>query len=233
MLIIRDEKEIAKFILMLNSMNQILKNYKNNSTYTCVMGKCFIIKEDMEDILNSKIEFDFNGVRNRDGCNDFLKQLNGIIKGSELFSFFKEYKKYISKIILDDDKFIMETNSSAITYQSGSLKDNRKNDERNFKKFLKRINSYDKQFIKKISNYNKYIEKTKEVRKPVTIKHKLKDDTILRYRLTSNLFINFQKNSNSKLVIYELERRNNLYLLKFEIKEGIFTATNYIAIVNY
>ena len=116
---LNNEKEVARFIKVLNDVNQLMKTVKNSSDYTLVKGKfiCYP-NSDSGDLGILRLEAFDNG--KKDNVTDYINSLSGCVNGMELYAFISANKKNINEIEINKTNFVIKT-STGETFKSEDI----------------------------------------------------------------------------------------------------------------
>lgn len=196
-----NEKELKRFIKLLNDINQLLKNIKSSSEYIIVKGKCICYPEPhVGDLGVLRLDPFDNG--KKDNVSEYLNNLTGKINGTELYNFLSENKKDITEIILEKSSFIIKTSNNN-EFKSESIN----NKDFNYKSFVNFTSGRD--------------FKTKKLLDSCVFTEEMKDDfsdisfpslQIGEYnlRITPKLFIKINSSVDIAVNIYDYNEELNM-----------------------
>jgi hypothetical protein len=221
--------EAVQAVTLLNEMNQEFKNAKKDKCYSITKGKYIAFKSDITDIVHNvavpKAE------RKKAFLQEYLTGINGYVDGAALFAFIKENKKYVIETVFGEDHFEIKTTIPMVEFKSGGLKANVSRDIEPYKQFLNRA-------VKKCKDKKHLIGSTildkeqldgiKKINSPIVI-----ECNGVRFKATHKLFLGVKAKSEVKVMFFELDRKNNLYLVDIVMDNPAFKSENFFVIVNY
>jgi hypothetical protein len=240
-----NSSDVTNIVNIINDINQIAKNLKKDSTYSIINGIAYAYKTSVEDVIHQKLEYSTLSNRNKSKYNDDIPCINGLIDGKELYSFIKDYKKHVVKVIFYEYHFTIETSSSDISYRSISInsKKNLDVDYNKFNKYLERIKI--KNSFKTIYKDENFDEKLKEIEidnvfLPYECKFKIshefmKEDNeeIIKFRIVKKIFPTLKATSKVSINVFSVNPKDRVYAIEYIIDNKTSKLYNYATIVNY
>lgn len=143
---ITDEKQIKKFLTVLNKINQEMKNVKSNNEYIIVKGVCIAYPSpNTIDLGVTKLTISKPGGK-KDNIDDYINLITASIDGIELANFIKENKKSVVEIVLNPTSIVFKMDNDTFYSTKQLTKDNF-----NFEKYKEFISNVKKSEMKLLS----------------------------------------------------------------------------------
>lgn len=223
-LIDKEGKDMSNLIY---DLNQDYKNSKKISTYSIVKGKFISFKSDPEDMVHNISTPKLS--KNRKALEQYIGDINGFVDGMELFGFYKEYKKFVTETELYDDFFVIKTSIPEVEYRSESLRSNLEMDYKPYKEFRDRaIVKCKGKSMGSVTLTDEQVASLGKLRAPIII-----EKNGIRFKATHKLFLGLKAKSECRVLFFELDKKNKLYLVDIKLDNPNFTSENYFVIVNF
>lgn len=231
-IIIREEKEVKDFILLLDKINQIFKNScSSNNLYLIYKGKIYS-KRYNEDRSPGMVIANLNLPEKESHKQELFEKINAFINGKILYDYIKNYKKFINEVIIDEDKLIITNSNDENQFISDDLEIGK---EKDFYPIRELIQDNKSCVNKKCLVYKKVF--TEEEMKAI---NSFEAPTVLindkfKLRVVKNMFLGYTaKKAEVTLYGFQKSKENYLYFDYIEVKvKNLCNIKTYFHSINY